>query len=120
MKAQARRELIFIDLVGELDTAMSQMLARELRALAEDAARGAAIVVRLEGLDSTQWAGLCELASAIEKYRHQGFDVRAHSRLQRVRAVLDEFAIPTDVPGPELTQRRRRIIIARTPKPHVA
>jgi len=109
-----------VDLIGELDTVMSQMVDRELRVLAGDPARGATIVIRLEGLDSTQWAGLCDLAAVVEKHRREGLDVRAHSRLQRVRAVLDEFAIPCDVPAPEGTVRRRRIIIARTPKPHVA
>jgi hypothetical protein len=113
VKTQARREIVLIDLVGELDSTMSQMLDRSIRAL--DQTTCATIVVRLERLESTQWAGLCDLGSMIAMHRRNGLDVRADSRLRRVRAVLDEFAIPTDVPREGALIMRRRMIIARTP-----
>ncbi len=102
-----------IDLIGELDPTMSQMLDRSIRLL--DPANCATIVVRLERLESTQWAGLCDLGTVIRAHRQNGLDVRADSRLQRVRAVLDELAIPTDVPANGAPFMRRRMIIARTP-----
>jgi hypothetical protein len=113
VKANARREIVLIDLVGELDSTMSKMLDRSIRTL--DQTICATIVVRLERLESTQWSGLCDLGSMIATHRRNGLDVRAASRLQRVRAVLDEFAIPTDVPRDDAPFMRRRMIIARTP-----
>ena len=113
MKAHGRREIVLIDLVGELDPTMSKMLDRSIRTL--DHSHCATIVVRLERLDSTQWAGLCDLGSVIATHRRNGLDVRADSRLNRVRAVLDEFSIPTDAPGNGAPFMRRRMIIARTP-----
>ncbi len=113
MKPQARREIVLIDLVGELDSTMSRMLDRCIRTL--DQTNCATIVVRLERLESTQWAGLCDLGEMIATHRRNGLDVRAGSRLQRVRAVLDEFAIPTDIPREGAPFMRRRMIIARTP-----
>lgn len=110
---RSRRELVVIDLVGELDSAMSEMLDRSIRLL--DPENCATIIVRLERLQSTQWAGLCDLGSVIRTHRQNGLDVRADSRLQRVRAVLDELSIPTDVPANGLPFMRRRMIIARTP-----
>jgi hypothetical protein len=117
VKTQSRREIILIDLVGELDSAMSKMLDRSIRTL--DQSTCSMIVVRLERLESTQWAGLCDLGSMIAGHRRNGLDVRADSRLRRVRAVLDEFAIPMDVPSDSAPVMRRRMIIARTPA-HVA
>jgi len=111
-------QVVVIDLVGELDPTMSRMLNRELQGLDRD--KCATIVVRLERLESTQWAGLCDLASVIERHRRAGLDVRAQSRLRRVRAVLDELAIPHEVPDDGAQVMRRRVIIARTPKPQVA
>jgi hypothetical protein len=113
VKTKARREIILIDLVGELDSTMSKMLDRSIRTL--DQMNCATIVVRLERLESTQWSGLCDLGEMIATHRRNGLDVRAASRLQRVRAVLDEFAIPTDVPRDDAPFMRRRMIIARTP-----
>ncbi|MGH7715024.1 MAG: hypothetical protein ACREML_03400 [Vulcanimicrobiaceae bacterium] len=113
MKTQARREIVLIDLVGELDSTMSKMLDRSIRTL--DQSICATIIVRLERLESTQWAGLCDLGSMLATHRSNGLDVRADSRLRRVRAVLDDFAIPTDVPGEGAPFMRRRMIIARTP-----
>ena len=113
MKTKARREIVLIDLVGELDSMMSKMLDRSIRTL--DQTVCATIVVRLERLESTQWSGLCDLGSMIAMHRSNGLDVRAASRLRRVRAVLDEFAIPTDVPRDDAPLMRRRMIIARTP-----
>lgn len=116
---QARREIVLIDLVGELDAAMSRMLDRGIRLL--DPLNCATIVVRLERLESTQWAGLCDLGNVITAHRQNGLDIRAESRLRRVRAVLDELAIPTDVPKNGEPFMRRRMIIARTPDhTHVA
>jgi hypothetical protein len=109
----ALREIVLIDLVGELDPTMSRMLDRSIRMLA--LANCSTIVIRLERLDSTQWAGLCDLGTVISTHRRNGIDVRADSRLRRVRAVLDDFAIPTDVPANGATFMRRRMIIARTP-----
>lgn len=113
VKTQARREIVLIDLVGELDPTMSRMLDRSIRMVA--LANCSMVVVRLERLDSTQWAGLCDLATVIAAHRRNGVDVRADSRLRRVRSVLDEFAIPTDVPASDAPLMRRRMIIARTP-----
>lgn len=118
MHAKTRSETIVIDLVGELDTAMSRMVNREINGL--DPAHCATVVVRLERLESTQWAGLCDLATVIDRHRRAGLDVRAESRLRRVIALLDEFAIPHDVPDDGELFMRRRLIIARTPKPRVA
>lgn len=92
---------------------MSRMLDRGIRTLAN--ANCTTIVIRLERLDSTQWAGLCDLGAVIAAHRRNGLDVRADSRLRRVRAVLDEFAIPTDVPASDAPIMPRRMIIARTP-----
>lgn len=113
MKPHGRREIVLIDLVGELDPTMSKMLDRSIRML--DHSHCGTIVVRLERLDSTQWAGLCDLGSVIATHRRNGLDVRADSRLHRVRAVLDEFSIPTDAPANGAPFMRRRMIIARTP-----
>jgi hypothetical protein len=113
VKTQARREIVLIDLVGELDSTMSKMLDRSIRTLNQT--NCATIVVRLERLESTQWAGLCDLGAMIASHRRDGLDVRADSRLQRVRAVLDEFAIPKDIPREGAPFMRRRMIIARTP-----
>jgi len=113
VKAHPRREIVLIDLVGELDSIMSRMLDRNIRMLAQT--NCTTIVIRLERLESTQWAGLCDLATVISAHRRNGLDVRADSRLRRVRAVLDEFAIPTDVPAKDAPLGRRRMIIARTP-----
>lgn len=113
MKKTSRREVVMIDLVGELDSTMSRMLDRGIRLL--DPLDCATIVVRLERVESTQWAGLCDLGDVISKHRRDGLDIRADSRLQRVRAVLDQFAIPTDVPSNGAPVMRRRMIIARTP-----
>jgi len=110
MQTQSR-EIVVIDLVGELDPVMSRMLDRSIRTLTNS---NCSIVVRLERLNSTQWAGLCDLGSMIAAHRRNGVDVRADSRLQRVRAVLDEYAIPTDVPSNGAPFMRRRMIIART------
>jgi len=107
------RESVYIDLVGELDPTMSRMLDMTIRLL--DPSNCATIVVRLERLNSTQWAGLCDLGSVITAHRQNGLDIRADSRLRRVRAVLDELAIPTDVPKAAGPYMRRRMIIARTP-----
>jgi hypothetical protein len=112
-KERGRRELVVIDLVGELDSTMSQMVDRSIRLL--DPANCGTIIVRLERLESTQWAGLVDLGSVIRTHRENGLDVRADSRLRRVRAVLDELAIPTDVPTNSAPFMRRRMIIARTP-----
>ena len=91
---------------------MSRMLDNTIRLL--DSSLYATIVITLEGLESTQWAGLCDLGAVIAKYRHNGLDIRADSRLVRVRAVLDELQVPTDVPKVN-GRSRRRMIIARTP-----
>ncbi|MGH7659385.1 MAG: hypothetical protein ACRENA_00525 [Vulcanimicrobiaceae bacterium] len=112
-KERSRRELVVIDLVGELDSTMSQMVDRSIRQL--DSSNCATIIVRLERLESTQWSGLCDLGTVIRAHRENGLDVRADSRLRRVRAVLDELAIPTDVPVSGAPFMRRRMIIARTP-----
>ena len=113
MKLQAQREIVVIDLVGELDPVMSRMLDRSIRTLTQQSC--SMIVIRLERLNSTQWAGLCDLGSVIAAHRRNGLDVRADSRLQRVRAVLDEYAVPMDVPEGGAPLMRRRMIIARTP-----
>ena len=109
---------VVIDLVGELDTTMSRMLNREINGL--DSSSCGTVVVRLERLESTQWAGLCDLAAVIDRHRRAGRDVRAQSRLRRVIALLDEFAIPHDGPDDGALPMRRRLIIARNPQPKVA
>ena len=91
---------------------MSRMLDGSIRSLGES--NCSTFVVRLDRLNSTQWAGLCELGSVIAAHRRNGLDVRADSRLQRVRAVLDEYAVPMDVPSNGAPLMRRRMIIART------
>ena len=113
MREAPRREIVMIDLVGELDSTMSRMVDRGIRLL--DPMHCATIVLRLERVDSTQWAGLCELGNVISMHRKNGLDIRADSRLQRVRAVLDELEIPMDVPSNGAPFMRRRMIIARTP-----
>jgi hypothetical protein len=112
MKQTPRHDIVQIDLIGELDPTMSRMLDHAIRSL--DSEHCPTIVIRLEGLESTQWAGLCDLGAVIAKHRENGLDIRADSRLQRVRSVLDDFAVPTDVPKAN-GQSRRRAIIARTP-----
>src|SRR5690242_17381748 len=115
MKSRNWRELIVVDLIGELDVALSARLNDQLSALASSVS--ATIVVRLERIDSVHHAGLSQLANVIVKHRRIGIDVRAQSRLRRICAVLEEFAIPGDMPSPDEFHARRRLIIARTPRP---
>ena len=91
---------------------MSRMLDGSIRSLGES--NCSTFVVRLDRLNSTQWAGLCKLGSVLSAHRRNGLDIRVDSHLQRVRAVLDEYEIPTDVPSDGAPLMRRRMIIART------
>lgn len=107
---------IAIDLVGQLDSDLSSSLASTLTRFAA----GTTFIVSLERIESTQWAGLCDLADVIVKARAAGLAVYAHARLKRVRSILAEFNVPFDVPQPGSLTISRRVIIARTPQARVA
>lgn len=118
MKPKDRREDVVVDLVGELDVALAARLNARIAGLEPD--RTAVVLIRLERVDSTQIAGLRELAEVLAAHRSRGIDVRVRSRLPRVRTVLEAFGLTADVPEGHVFFCRRRVIIARTPKPQVA
>ncbi|MBV8150320.1 MAG: hypothetical protein JO101_04665 [Candidatus Eremiobacteraeota bacterium] len=115
MNGHANREIVVVDLIGELDAVMCERLESELKNLE----RPGVVWISFERLDSTHSAPLADVAAALDKLRRAGVDIRVDARLRRARAVLDGYAIPCQTLNGNGFSSRRRLIIARTPQVQV-